>query len=183
MDVAENGLTAGADLIEISIAEKEEEGILEIRIKDNGRGMPEDRVEQACDPFFTTRTTRRVGLGLSLFEEAARRSGGRFDIRSVEGKGTEVLASFQLHHIDRAPLGDMIKTMLSLIVGNPMADFAYTHNVDGKSFQLDTRKIKAELEGVPIHHPEVIKYLSEVMKDSLDELKADAGSGGGTWQN
>jgi hypothetical protein len=171
MDVAENGLSAGANLVQISIAERKEKGILEIRIEDNGRGMPEDWIDQACDPFFTTRTTRRVGLGLPLFSEAARRSGGQFHIRSAEGKGTEVFASFQEDHIDRAPLGDMIKTMRSLIVGNPMADFVYTHHVDGKSFELDTRKIKAELDRVPIHHPEVIKYLSRVMKDSLEELR------------
>lgn len=123
------------------------------------------------DPFFTTRTTRRVGLGLSLFREAARRSEGDFELRSQEGEGTEVRATFQLDHIDRPPLGDMAGTLTSLIVGNEDVDYVYTHVIDDRSLELDTREIKEELEGVPIHHPEVIRYLRQILRD----FQADAG--------
>jgi hypothetical protein len=172
MDVAENGLSAGAGLIRVSITESKDRNLLEIRIEDDGRGMPADWVDRVSDPFFTTRTTRRVGLGLSLFREAAERCGGEFQIHSKEGRGTRICASFQLDHIDRAPLGDMVKTMRALIVGNPSVDFVYAHEINGKAFQLDTREIKTQLEGVPIHHPEVIKTISQLMKDSLSELRA-----------
>lgn len=121
------------------------------------------------DPFFTTRTTRRVGLGLSLFREAARRSEGDFEFRSREGEGTEVKATFQLDHIDRPPLGDMAGTLVSLIVGYEDVDYVYTHVIGDRRLELDTRKIKEELEGVPLHHPEVIRYLRQTIHDFLSE--------------
>lgn len=123
------------------------------------------------DPFFTTRTTRRVGLGLSLFREAARRSEGDFELRSREGEGTEVRATFQLDHIDRPPLGDMAGTLVSLIAGNEYVDYVYTHVIDDRRLELDTREIREELEDVPIHHPEVIRYLRQTIRD----FQADAG--------
>jgi hypothetical protein len=123
------------------------------------------------DPFFTTKTTRRVGFGLSLFREASRRCDGEFAIRSKEGEGTEVSASFRLDHIDLAPLGDMASTMTSLIMGNPGVDFSYTHERDGKEFRIDTREIKGGLEDVPITHPEVIKTLGESIRECFQDLK------------
>lgn len=105
MDIAENGLSAGADLIELQVIEKRHANLLEITVRDNGRGMPEELVRRALDPFYTTRTTRRVGLGLSLFRAASERCEGDFRIDSGEGKGTEIFASFRLDHIDLAPLG------------------------------------------------------------------------------
>ena len=171
IDIIENGLNAGATLITLSIEEDKRENWLRITIADNGRGMPDEMLKKVLDPFFTTRTTRRVGLGLSLFREASRRCGGEFNIRSKESEGTEVYASFRLDNIDLAPMGDMPGTLISLIMGNPEVDFLYTHEVDGNVFNLDTSQVKNELDGVPINHPEVYKYLSGTIRESLEDLR------------
>lgn len=165
----ENGLRAGANQIRISVMEDSKANRLEVVIADNGHGIPEDKIAEIVDPFFTTRTTRRVGLGLSLFREAARRSEGDFELRSREGEGTEVKATFQLDHIDRPPLGDMAGTVISLIAGHENVDFCYTHAIDGRRLDLDTREVKEELEDVPIHHPEVIRYLRQTIREFLTE--------------
>lgn len=174
MDIVENGLSAGADLIQVSVSEASKQNRLRIIIKDNGRGIPADLVEKVLNPFYTTRTTRRVGLGLSLFREAAKRCEGEFNLLSKEGEGTEVSADFRLDHIDRAPLGDMAGTLTSLIMGSPDVDFVYTHDVDGKVFRLDTRDVKRELEGLPINRPEVVRYLGALIRESLAGLKTGA---------
>jgi hypothetical protein len=171
MDVAENGIGAGASLIEISVTEDRKGNLLTIMIRDNGRGIRADLLDKVTDPFYTTRTTRRVGLGLSLFREASRRCEGEFGIKSREGEGTEITASFRADHIDMAPMGDISGTMTGLIAGNPGTDFVYTHRVDGKVFRLDTREIRNELEGVEITRPEVIKFMGELIRESLAEIK------------
>ena len=171
MDVAENGIGAGASLIEIRVTEDRQANRLTIGIKDNGRGIPADLLDKVTDPFYTTRTTRRVGLGLSLFREASRRCEGEFGIQSKEGEGTEVSASFRLDHIDLAPMGDMVGTLISLIVGNPQVDFLYTHEVGGRVFKLDTREVKQELDGVEITRPEVITFLGDLIRQSLAEIR------------
>ena len=171
MDIIENGLGAGADLITLSIVEDKKKNWLKITITDNGSGIPEEMQEKVLDPFFTTRTTRRVGLGLSLIREASRRCNGEFNIKSKEGEGTEVSVSFELNHIDLAPIGNMASSLTALIMGNPDVDFVYTHEVDGNIFHLDTRQVREELEGLPLNHPEVIKYLASVIRESLTDLK------------
>jgi len=171
MDVAENGIGAGASLIEISVREDGKANRLTVTIRDNGRGIPADILDKVTDPFYTTRTTRRVGLGLSLFREASRRCEGEFAIRSREGEGTEVSASFRLDHIDLAPMGDMVGSLTGLIVGNPQVDFVYIHEVDGQVFKLDTRDVKQELDGVEITHPRVIKFLGDLIRESLADIR------------
>jgi anti-sigma regulatory factor (Ser/Thr protein kinase) len=171
MDIVENSVAAGATRVRISVVEHTPRNLLQISIRDNGRGIPERELERVLDPFYTTKTTRRVGLGLSLFREASRRCDGKFTIRSKEGEGTEVSASFRLDHIDLAPLGDMASSMTTLIMGNPEVDFSYSHERDGKEFEIDTREIKGGLEDVPITHPGVIKTIGESIRESLQELK------------
>lgn len=171
MDIAENGVAAGADLITLRITESTIKNLLEITVRDNGRGISTDVIKKVTDPFFTTKKARRIGLGLSLFKEAAERCGGGFHIRSIEGKGTEVSASFMLDHIDLAPMGDMGGSFTCLIMGNPGIDFIYSHELDGKSFTIDTRTIRKELDGVPVNHPEVLKYIGDVINMSLKELR------------
>lgn len=171
MDIIENGLNAEASLIALSITEDRKEKALRITISDNGRGVSGRMLEQITDPFFTTRTTRRVGLGLSLFKEASKRCGGEFAIRSKEGEGTEVYASFQLDHIDLAPLGDMAGSLTSLIMTHPDVDFVYSHKVNGKAFQMDTRQVKKELDEVAINHPEVITYLARKIREFLEGIE------------
>ena len=172
MDIIENSLDAEASLITLSIAEDAKEKVLRISIKDNGRGIPDSMLELITDPFVTTRTTRRVGLGLSLFKESAKRCDGEFDIRSKQGKGTVVRASFRTDHIDTPPLGDMAGSLTSLIMTHPEVDFVYTHEADGNRFEMDTRQIKRELDDVPIYHPEVMTHIARTIRESLEELKA-----------
>lgn len=168
MDIVENGISAGATLISISIIEDKRKNRMEITIRDNGRGMSENGLQKVLDPFYTSRKTRRVGLGLSLFKEASRRCEGDFHITSKEGEGTLVRADFKLDHIDLAPLGDMAASLTSLIIGNPGVDFVCTHKTDDSTFHLDTREIKTELEDVPITHPDVIRYLTETIREGLN---------------
>lgn len=172
MDIIENGLDAEASLITLSIAEDGKENVLRISIKDNGRGIPDDMLEQVTDPFVTTRTTRRVGLGLSLFKESAKRCDGEFDISSKQGKGTVVRASFRTDHIDTPPLGDVAGSLTSLIMAHPEVDFVYTHEVNGNKFEMDTRQIKKELDDVPIYHAEVMTYIASTIREFLEGRKA-----------
>ncbi len=171
MDIIENGIGAGADLIHLSIEEDHKKNLLSVTIMDNGRGIPDALLEKVTDPFFTTRSTRRVGLGLSLLREATRRCEGDFNIESREGKGTRVLATFRMDHIDLAPMGDLEGAVTGLMMGSPDADFDYSHVVDGRLFHLDTRTIKRELEDVPINHPKVLRYISETIREGLAEIR------------
>jgi len=172
MDIVENSLGAGASLIEVSVLEDRSAKRLEIRVKDNGRGIPAHLLAAVTNPFFTTRTTRRVGLGLSLLKEAAKRCNGEFAVRSTEGEGTEVCATFERNHIDLAPMGDVGGSLTGLMLGNPEVDFLYRHEVDGRAFILDTREVKRELEDVPIDRPEVIMHLCRMIRESVAELQA-----------
>lgn len=175
LDIAENALTAGAGLISIEVAESSPEDRLQITIRDNGRGMPPEKIRSIDDPFVTTRTTRRVGLGLSLLAAAARRCAGDITVDAAPGRGTEVTATFRHSHIDRAPLGDMAATLGMLIMGNPHVDFVYIHRLDDRDFTLDTRELKRELEGVDLSDPVVASHLTESIRRSLQEL-ASGGS-------
>lgn len=176
MDIIENGLAAGASLIEIRVIENTGSNQLEIRISDNGRGIPAHLLREVTNPFYTTRTTRRVGLGLSLLREAAKRCNGEFRVQSQEGKGTEVWACFERNHIDLAPMGDMGGSLTSLIMGNPEVDFVYMHEMDGRIFRLDTREVKRELEDVPINRPEIIIHLAGMIRESIKELEPETRS-------
>ena len=170
LDVVENGITAGADCIWIEIDEAPKKDRLKIVIRDNGRGMPVEKLKNIEDPFITSRTTRRVGLGLSLLAAAARRCEGTVRIDSEPGRGTEVEATFRYHHIDRAPLGDMPATLGTLIIGNPGIDFIYTHCIDGKDFVLDTREIRKDMKDRSLSDAMVIYHLTESIRSSLKEL-------------
>lgn len=165
LDIVENATDAGATLVEIYIREKTDNNLLEIVIRDNGRGMDQEMLAKARDPFVTTRTTRRVGLGLSMLEQATREAGGHLTVRSEPGRGTEVIAVFQANHIDRKPLGDIGSTMVSLIAGSPEADFVYESDFNGEKTTLDTRAIKSEIEGMgPINDPAILKLIRDLFK-------------------
>ncbi len=175
LDIAENGITAGADCIHIFVEEARSEDRLKIMIQDNGRGLPAEKLDKLTDPFVTTRTTRRVGLGLPLLAAAAQRCEGELAVETEPGKGTEVVATFQYNHIDRAPLGDTASTIATLIMGNPDVDFVYTHIIDGNDFSLDTREIKREMEDLSLSDPMVIHHLTQSIRRSLRQLEASEG--------
>ncbi len=161
LDVVENGTAAGATLIEIGLREDRRADWLELRIKDNGRGMEPQMLAGVRDPFVTTRTTRRVGMGIPLLDQATREAEGTFEIHSQPGHGTEVIAGFRLGHIDRKPLGDIAETLISLILGHPDVDFVFSAAWDDRTIEIDTRELKRELEDVPLSHPSVLGWIRE----------------------
>ncbi len=171
LDVAENGISAGADRIEITVEETIPANRLTIAIADNGGGIAADAMERVTDPFYTTRTTRRVGLGLSLLQNAARQCDGTMTIDSEPGEGTRIAATFARDHIDRAPLGDMAGTLTALIFGNPGVEITYYHRIDGKEIIVDTMAIKAAFDNRPVTDPEVMQHIMTV----IDEIKTGKG--------
>lgn len=165
LDIAENSTSAGATLVEIFVREDTGKNIVEIVVRDNGKGMDEAAVEKVRDPFVTSRKTRRVGLGLPLLEQAAREAGGRLVITSEPDRKTEVIATFQANHIDRKPLGDMGATMISLIIGSPDIDFVYESDLDGENTRLDTREIKAVIgAGAAVNEPAVLQLIRNLFR-------------------
>ena len=172
LDIAENGITAGGDCIHILVDEARATDLLTIKITDNGHGMPAEKIEKLTDPFVTSRTTRRVGLGLSLLAAATERCDGRLTVKTEPDAGTEVEATFRYSHIDRAPVGDMAATITTLIMGNPQIDFVYTHIIAGKEFSLDTRELKAEMGEHSLSNPVVIHHLTASIRNSLEQLEA-----------
>jgi len=172
LDIAENGITAGSDLIQILVDENRIENLLEVVIKDYGKGMSPKMLRTVTDPFVTTRTTRRIGLGLSLWKEAAKRCGGDFSIESEPGKGTVVTATFRYDHIDRAPIGDIAGTITMLIAGNPDIDFVYDHVIDGNRFTIDTRELKEELKE-SLTDPALLFHLKKQMEEELKKLEGN----------
>ena len=171
LDIAKNSVKAKADCIKITVDEEEEKNLLTIEIEDNGCGMSEEFLKTVKDPFSTTRTTRKVGMGISLFEAAANQCGGRLDIFSEKGKGTKVCVYFEYNHIDRAPLGDMAGTIVTLISGSPEINFIYTHTKNGQTFKMDTAELKAILGDVPLDTPEVLLWIGDYIKEGLLELR------------
>ena len=183
LDIAENGVTAGADCIQILINENHKGDLLTIVIKDNGRGMPAEKLKNPNDPFITSRTTRRVGMGLSLLAAAAQRCDGTLEIEAEAGRGTRVTATFRYNHIDRAPIGDMAATMTTLIMGNPQIDFVYHHIIDGEEFTLDTRDLKAGSEDNPLTDPVLMHHLTQSIRNALNGLASKKGSSEATEGN
>ena len=170
LDIVQNSISAKATVIEIELLEHIEKDLLEINTFDNGKGMTEEQVKSVIDPFFTTRTTRKVGLGIPLFKMAAEMSGGRLDIKSEVGKGTRVYSSYGYSNVDRMPVGDMNGTVSMLIRMNPDIDFVYTHSINEKSYVLDTRELREQLDDVPLDTPDVIEWIEEYLKENDAEL-------------
>jgi hypothetical protein len=141
-----------------------------IEIKDDGIGMDEEMSQKAADPFFTTRTSRKVGLGLSLMAQAAQEAGGTLQVESKIGKGTKVTATFQYGHIDRKPLGSMVETMTTLLLGNLDLDIFYTHRKDGRSYALNSRRLKEQFNDRSLIDPEVIRWLKIHLRQGLAEI-------------
>lgn len=169
LDIAENSVRAGASLITITVEADTAEDLLEIHIKDDGCGMTSEQLAQVEDPFFTSRTTRKVGLGVPFFKLAAVSTGGSFQIESRPGEGTDVTAVFRLGHIDRMPLGDMTETIYTLAAFHEEIDFCYLFQVDGRSFELDTREFRAILGDVSFREKEVAEFFRAYLRENTEE--------------
>lgn len=172
LDVAENGVAAGASLVGITVVEDLAKDLLKVEIRDNGRGMDMAFVARVLDPFTTTRTTRKVGLGLSLFQQAAQAAEGDLEIQSAPGIGTTVTVFMRHSHIDRKPMGNLAETIVTLIQGNPAVDFVFTHRRNGSEYLLDTREIRSELDEIPLDNPAVIGLIRDNLATGLREIGA-----------
>lgn len=170
LDIAQNSVSAGATFIEIAVNVDTAADSIIIEIKDNGCGMTAEQLKKVRDPFFTTRTTRKVGMGIPLFRMAAEMTGGKLELQSEISAGTTVTASFVRSHIDCLPLGDMCGTITALIRLNPELDFRYTYTVNGKSFLLDTREIRRVLEDVPLNSPDVAVWIDQYIRQHMGLL-------------
>jgi anti-sigma regulatory factor (Ser/Thr protein kinase) len=171
LDIAENALTAGARNLSIEVQEDHSADLLTVAIADDGRGMSSEIAARAADPFTTTRTTRKVGLGLALLREAAVAAGGGLEIRSSPGKGTTVTATFRLGHIDRKPLGSMAETILALLAAPGQVEIVYRHARDGRVVAFDTKEIRRRLEGLPIHSTEVLRFVRDYLTQEEASLQ------------
>ncbi len=180
LDIAENSFKAEASFVHILL--EESKAALVIGITDNGRGMSAQMLNSVTDPFFTTRTTRRVGMGIPLFKLAAEQTGGELRIasKSIEeypdSHGTEISARFCKDSIDIPPLGDIISTAVTLIQGHPDTDILFEHKTCSGTVSLDTRQLRAVLGEVPLGTPEVLCWIKESLLEQYTELSESEAS-------
>lgn len=172
LDIAENSVKAGATLTDLSI--RQEGDRLTFRVADDGCGMTEEILRGVTDPFYTTRTTRKVGLGLPLLRMAAEQTGGSIEVQSKhkdahpDDHGTVVTAVFHTDHIDCPPVGDLVATVTTLIQGHPDTDFHFLHAVDGKEVELYTRQLREILGEVSLAEFEVLQWISGYLTDQYN---------------
>ena len=175
LDITENSVKANASLVRILLSENTDK--LEIAIEDDGVGMTKEVLSTVENPFYTTRTTRKVGMGVPLFRFAALQTNGSFKItsRHIEeypnDHGTRVYAAFNKSHIDFTPLGDVISTIVTLVQGHPNTDFLFTHETENGTVSLDTRELREVLEGVPLDNFEVILWIKENLAEQYECIK------------
>lgn len=174
LDITENSVKAGAALTQILIDENDDELI--ITIKDDGCGMTEQTLLSVTNPFYTTRTTRRVGMGIPLLKLAAEQTGGWIEITSKKADesdtshGTTVVAHFKKNHLDFTPLGDVVSTITTLIQGHPETDFLYRHRTSSGEVTLDTREVKQIIEDIPINSYEIILWIKGNLEEQYEEI-------------
>jgi Signal transduction histidine kinase len=174
MDLAQNSLSAGAARVEITVCEELRTAGMTIIVSDNGCGMSGEQAARAADPFFTTRSTREVGLGVPLFKMEAEMTGGSFSIRSEQGKGTTVTARFVTSHVDSIPLGDINSTVRLLIACNPERDFVFRRRIDSHEFTLDTRELRRVLGGeAALNSPDVLEWIRAWLEEQTQIIKEE----------
>jgi len=161
LDLAQNSIKIEASLIKIDVKVSKNENIIEFIIEDNGSGMTDEQVEMVTDPFFTSRTERKVGLGIPFCKLACEQAGGSFSVKSEKDVGTVVHATFTYDHIDRQPMGDLSSTMLFVMTASEKSDVVFNYKSDDDELSLDTREIKEVLQGVPLTEPDVMEFLKE----------------------
>lgn len=170
LDIIQNSIGAGATMIHLTVIEDITNNFLSIEIVDDGKGMDPKEIKQAEDPFYTSRTTRKVGLGIPLFKQAAVQCNGRFSIQSEIGLGTRISAIFTHAHVDRQPLGDITGVICILTNANPDLDIKYEHITNTGKYVFDTREVKQILEGMPLNDPNVTKFLKDMIFENLKKI-------------
>ncbi len=177
LDLAENSISADARTVRVSVTEDFRTDRLSVCVEDDGRGMSEETVKQVIDPFYTSRTTRKVGLGIPLLKEQAETCNGKMNVTSKPGAGTKIEASFQHSHIDRMPLGDLAVTFLALEVAHPDVHWVFTYTYQPpfrgspRIFEFDDQPVKETLAGFPLTHPNVITYLRSSLEEGFAEAR------------
>ena len=171
MDIMQNSVAAGATAIGLHVEENTVGDELSITITDNGRGMTQDQVGRLSDPFFTSRTTRKVGMGIPLFRQSAEQAGGGIEILSVPGEGTTVRAWFGRSHIDRPPMGDLPNSFMLTVSSRPEIEYTFSYAVDGRSYSFDTREVKEVLGDIPLNEPSVIRMLTEMIRENIRDVE------------
>ncbi len=172
LDIVQNSVRANATLIEVIVIEDAIRDIYTLKVIDNGCGMDEETVRKAVNPFFTSRTTRKVGLGLPFLKHNALASNGTFGIDSKPGKGTRVEAVFQLSHLDRPPVGDIAESIYLLLVINPGIRLVYSHRTPAGKFKLDSVELIDMLDGISLQQADIKRAVIEMVKNNLEEINA-----------
>ncbi|HKL37329.1 MAG TPA: ATP-binding protein [Bacteroidales bacterium] len=175
LDIVHNSLRAGARLVKIDMEENTADNWMQLSVKDDGKGMAEEDLHRAVDPYYTSRKSRNIGLGLPLLKQNAERTGGSFHMGSEPGVGTLVCARFVRDHLDLPPMGDLPGTLHQMIIGNPGRDFVYRYVLDGASFKVDTREIREILEDWPLDHPKISGYLRELIQEYFSQIESGSG--------
>jgi len=174
LDIVNNSISAHSKNIEIAVIEDTATDRLQMSVKDDGTGMDAQMLSMVTDPFVTSRTTRKVGLGIPLLKAAAEACNGGLKIQSQLGKGTQVEVEFQRSHIDRMPLGDLAGTIRSLEIGFPEVHLVFRYRVDDAGFVFDDAPIKKELEGIPLTEPAVLTFLREYLEEGIKAVQKKA---------
>lgn len=172
LDIAENSISAKAKDIRIEVIEDLQIDLLQLSVQDNGCGMSPEMAARVIDPFVTTRTTRKVGLGIPLLKEAAEMCNGSLALTSEVGVGTKIVVKFQHSHIDRMPLGDLTTTLLHLLVANPSVHWTYYYRFNENEFLFDDGPVKAELQGLPLSEPSILNCLREMLESGIVNARA-----------
>lgn len=175
LDIAENSVSAQAKNISISVWEDTRSDRLSMTIEDDGCGMDADTVAKITDPFVTSRTTRKVGLGIPLLKAAAEACDGSLTIESTLGKGTRIRVDFKRSHIDRMPLGDLASTLQTLVIGSPEVHWRFLYCVDGQEFEFDDEAVKQELEGISLSDPQVLRFVREYLNEGIQNIQPNDG--------
>jgi hypothetical protein len=170
LDIVQNSITAKAINIEVDVQVDIENNVMKIIILDDGEGIDSKLISKVTDPFFTSRKTRKVGLGLSLLKQSAEETGGTLKIESAIGKGTMVEVNYKLDHIDRPPLGDIAGTISLVVSANPSINFKYICKKGNCIYIFDTKQIKNTLEDVPISNPAVHQFMREMIEENMNNL-------------
>ena len=171
LDIMENSVSGGASRIEVNIAVKESDDLLMIEVIDNGRGIDGETLAHVTDPFYTTRITRKIGMGISLFKQQAEHTGGGFHIKSEVGKGTEVAASFGLSNIDRQPLGDVAGVIVNIASSFTDIDIVLNIRTAYGTFHFSSRDVSKILDGMPMNSPGVMLGLKELIETNMADIK------------
>ena len=171
LDLAQNSITAGASLVSVRIT-VDGTGMLEMTLKDDGKGMSPELLKQVTSPFATTRTTRKVGLGIPMMAENAEKAGGALKIESTVGRGTELTVTMDTANIDCLPLGDLAGTLLSLILTNPLSpDFLFEGKTKNGECSFDTREVRSALgSDIALNEPEVAAWLKEALEEEINPI-------------